>query len=335
MDELINPVFLYLGCVALAVGAALAMPRRRVSLALIGVIVAAIGGGIVVLGLGVRAAELGGLPNIYFYVFGGLAVLSALRMITHPRPVYSALYFILTILASCGLYLILSAEFMAFALVIIYAGAILITYLFVIMLATQAPTKGDEETQAEYDRVAERPWLGALVSFLLVGALTTMVLRGIAQTPPASGPRASELATLTLLPRKVDRDLAREGVLADGERVQRDDDGAAVINADTGAMTIETADGGTRVIERAAWSDHLTAGNVEQLGINLLNDHPMTIEIAGVILLMAMLGATVLARKQVELEEAAKAVEARRLHAAADQARYAAHANGTAVGGGA
>lgn len=50
------------------------------------------------------------------------------------------------------------------------------------------------------------------------------------------------------------------------------------------------------------------------VGRNLLADHPGTIEIAGVILLMAMLGATVLSRRQVEIDEAAKAHEARRLH---------------------
>ena len=50
------------------------------------------------------------------------------------------------------------------------------------------------------------------------------------------------------------------------------------------------------------------------VGSSLLVDHPGAIEIAGVILLMAMLGATVLSRRQVEIDEAAKAHEARRLH---------------------
>ena len=62
-----------------------------------------------------------------------LGVGSAIRVITHPHPVYAALYFILTIIAMAGLILLLSAEFMAFAVIIVYAGAILVTYLFVIM----------------------------------------------------------------------------------------------------------------------------------------------------------------------------------------------------------
>src|SRR4030095_6722893 len=79
-------------------------------------------------------------PEFFFAVFSLIAIASAGRMITHNRPVYSALYFIMVVLSSAALFLMLQAEFMAFALVIVYAGAILITYMFVIMLAQQAPT---------------------------------------------------------------------------------------------------------------------------------------------------------------------------------------------------
>ncbi|MBL4591898.1 MAG: hypothetical protein JKY96_08065, partial [Phycisphaerales bacterium] len=51
----------------------------------------------------------------------------------------------------------------------------------------------------------------------------------------------------------------------------------------------------------------------DRLGFNLMHDHPMTIEIAGIILLMAMLGATVLARKHTEFEDELKASHARTL----------------------
>ena len=87
--------------------------------------------------LAVSIKSLSHLPNFNFYIFSFIALGAALRVISHPRPVYAALYFILAILSSCGLYVLLSAEFLAFALVIVYAGAILITYLFVIMLATE------------------------------------------------------------------------------------------------------------------------------------------------------------------------------------------------------
>src|SRR3954454_5088946 len=75
---------------------------------------------------------------IYFWIFAAIALLGALRVITHTKPVYSALYFVLTVFASAGLFLLVHAEFMAAALILTYAGAILITYVFVIMLAAEA-----------------------------------------------------------------------------------------------------------------------------------------------------------------------------------------------------
>ena len=57
----------------------------------------------------------------------------------HPRPVYSAVYFVLVVLATTGLCVLAAAEFLAAALVIVYGGAIMVTYIFVIMLAQQAP----------------------------------------------------------------------------------------------------------------------------------------------------------------------------------------------------
>ena len=133
-------------------------------------------------------------------------MLGALRVITHPRPVYAALYFILTVLASAGLFLLLSAEFMAFALVIVYAGAILITYLFVIMLATQAPEEGHEEVLAEYDTAAREPIAATVVGFVLLGALTVMMFRGLGsgEGMPSAMHVTQPDALLADVPRKVE-----------------------------------------------------------------------------------------------------------------------------------
>lgn len=313
LDQVLQPIILYLACVLGGVGVALALPRKGVSPRLIGAVLASAGGGLVVLFMGIKAAQVGQLPNVFFYAFALLALGAALRMISHPRPVYSALYFILTIIATCGLFVILSAEFMAFALIIIYAGAILITYLFVIMLATQAPREGDEELQAEYDTQAREPWMASLVGFVLLAMLTTMMFRGATELRQPAAIASADQA-LPVLVLKVDRELRAAGVLVEGERVHLID-GKADLDVD--ARTIVLADGETNAVTRVLGADEwpvgLVATNVEEVGINLLADHPMTIEIAGIILLMAMLGATVLARKQVELEETLKAAEARRL----------------------
>src|SRR5947207_1273185 len=88
--------------------------------------------------------KMGGM-SVFFWLFSAIAIAGAVRVVTHPRPVYSALYFVLVVMASAGLFILLWAEFMAAALVIIYAGAILVTYVFVIMLATHSARPGEVE----------------------------------------------------------------------------------------------------------------------------------------------------------------------------------------------
>lgn len=332
MEHIIEPIALYLICGLGAAGVAVALPRRDRdggrTLTLLGGLMLAATFGLAALMLGLKAGQgEEPLPNLFFYPFAVIGLGAAVRMITHKRPVYSALYFIMTIIASCGMYLLLSAEFMAFALVIIYAGAILITYLFVIMLATQAPTGDKDELLDEVDAEAREPILASAIGFVLVGLLTAAMFRGIGQLPEPhmTSAQASD-RVLTHLPKKIDKELARAGLLDGGWRVARDrETGDAMIDVDARTITIELLDGedshghpmvvATRTLTSEDWPESLSANNLDRLGYNLLNDHPMMIEVAGVILLMAMLGATVLARKHVELEEDLKAAQSRRLGA--------------------
>jgi NADH-quinone oxidoreductase subunit J len=296
--EIINPYVLYAMLALGAVGVAIALPRRGVSWQVLGAILGATAIGAILLTMALKTP--GQIPNLYFYVFALVAVGGALRVITHPKPVYSALYFILTVIATAGLFLILSAEFMAFALIIVYAGAILITYLFVIMLATQAPTEDDAEVLTEYDTTAREPIMATLSGFVLIAALTTLMLRGV---PSLEKPAPVTQQLVERMPGKVERFLRNEKLLQPGEKVAIVD-GVAQINATSKQITLAGADGKTRTI---AWPEGLSMDNPERIGWSLLADHPGTIEIAGVILLMAMLGAVVLSRKQVQLDEDAKA----------------------------
>lgn len=327
LESTIHPLLLYVACAIGALGVVIAMPRKGVSPLLIGGILAAAAVGMVIMGLILTKPADEPMPNLFFHAFAILALGGALRMITHPKPVYAALYFILTIIASSGLYLLLSAEFMAFALVIIYAGAILITYLFVIMLATQPADEGDEDSQSGYDATAREPIAACAAGFVLLALLTTMMFRGTPTLMTRPGLDSSD-AILANLPGKAEdallADLREAELVEESEAFARLDNGAIVINADArtvlvAPMTVEGAAGEYRESDREVvvpvemWPEELVGTNVEGLGLNLLGEHPMTIEIAGVVLLMAMLGATVLARKQVDLEEEAKARQERRL----------------------
>lgn len=117
--------------------------------------------------------------GILLYVFGAMALLAALRVITHSRPVYSAVYFVAVVLAVAAILLLQAAEFLAIALVIIYAGAILVTYLFVIMLAQQPGAPA-------YDRRAREPFLAVAAGLILTGAVAG---QSFPQRAPDSGAR--------------------------------------------------------------------------------------------------------------------------------------------------
>jgi NADH-quinone oxidoreductase subunit J len=72
--------------------------------------------------------------TFFFYLLSGLAVLGGLLVVTRKNPVHSALALILTLLALAGLYLMLYAPFVAGVQIILYAGGIMVLFLFVIML---------------------------------------------------------------------------------------------------------------------------------------------------------------------------------------------------------
>ncbi len=309
MDTIISPVLLYLLLALGAVGVCVAMPRRTPGPRGMGGLLAASAAGLVILLLTIAAGRAGeGLPNIFFYVLGIIALGSSLRVVTHPRPVYAALYLILTILASAGLYLVLSAEFMALALIIIYAGAILITYLFVIMLATQAPTAEQVEALPEYDAASREPIAATVAGFALLAVLTTMMFSGVRGLPGPSDIRDSD-RVLAEFPKRIERALREEKLIESDERLARDPEtGRLLVDADARTVQVASGEAGVRTV---SWPADLRLSNVEGVGHNLLVEHPGSIEIAGVILLMAMLGAVVLARQRVQMEEEAKAQAAR------------------------
>ena len=72
--------------------------------------------------------------NPVFYIFAGLAVLLAIGMITIQNPVYSAIFLVLTFFCISVIYITLEAEFIAAIQVLVYTGAIMVLFMFVIML---------------------------------------------------------------------------------------------------------------------------------------------------------------------------------------------------------
>ncbi len=71
---------------------------------------------------------------ILFYLFGGIMVLSAAAMITVKNPVHAALLLVLTFVTSAALWLLMEAEFLGILLVLVYVGAVMVLFLFVVMM---------------------------------------------------------------------------------------------------------------------------------------------------------------------------------------------------------
>src|SRR5471032_842470 len=82
---------------------------------------------------------LGGsaVPDVLFYVFAALTLLCAILVVANPfsrNPVTSAMFLVLTIISMSGLFLLLHAFFLAAVQILVYAGAVMVLFLFVIML---------------------------------------------------------------------------------------------------------------------------------------------------------------------------------------------------------
>ena len=204
---------------------------------------------------------------LFYYVFSFIGIASAVRVITHTRPVYAALWFVMVILSSAGLFLVLSAEFMAMALVIIYGGAILVTYMFVIMLATQPSASDRPEDQPEFERYAREPFWATVAGFLLLAVLLSFVFD----------------PNLTVGP-DPDNPLAHPPSAASNEEV------SALLSERN--VTEQYIDG--EVV-----TELTPIGNSERVGLDLFQAHPLAIELAGLILLLSLIGAVVIARTQV------------------------------------
>jgi len=72
--------------------------------------------------------------TVLFYLFAAVTVFAALRVISSRNPVHSALFLVLTFCSAAGIWMLLQAEFLAITLVLVYVGAVMVLFLFVVMM---------------------------------------------------------------------------------------------------------------------------------------------------------------------------------------------------------
>lgn len=247
-------------CFLGAIGIGLALPHKRSLMTSRGGFALAAVAGIIFGVLLLKWSAQDGSVNPYFWAFAAISIVAAVRVITHTKPVYSALYFVMSVFAAAGLFVLLNAQFMAAALVLIYAGAVLVTYTFVIMLA--AESTGGTGTNvvtsgSTVDTVARDPFIAGAVGFTLMAVLLMAVFDTHSLSTIATSAQKGEVTTT------VDR---MSGVMP-------------------GSPSFAAAPA--------------VAGDTQVLGRVLYTDHAVSIQVAMLILTLAMTGAVIIARRRV------------------------------------
>ena len=106
--------------------------------------------------------------EILFYVFGAILVVSAIGVITARNPVHSALFLVFAFFNSAVIWMLLEAEFLAIVLVLVYVGAVMVLFLFVVMMLDIKV----EELRAGFAKFAP---LGAVIAAIVIGEIATVV----------------------------------------------------------------------------------------------------------------------------------------------------------------
>jgi NADH-quinone oxidoreductase subunit J len=134
------------------------------------------------------------LEQILFYLFAGGGIISAILMITRRNPIIAALYLIVNFFCLAGLYLTLHAQFIAVIQILVYAGAIMVLFVFVIMLLNL----GDDQNLR--DRFSWRKAVAGGLSFgVLLELIYIFLIHTGSLTPDMT--RATDIGTVEAIGR--------------------------------------------------------------------------------------------------------------------------------------
>ena len=135
------------------------------------------------------------LETLIFYFFSAILLVAAARVVTARNPVHSALFLVLAFFTAAALWITLEAEFLAITLVLVYVGAVMVLFLFVVMML-----------DINYDLLREGFWSNlpfALMVAILMAAEMALVLtgrnlwaKGDSEVPNVHGPGYSNIKEL-------------------------------------------------------------------------------------------------------------------------------------------
>lgn len=147
--------------------------------------------------LGLIIGDVMGVAVVFFYVFAAIMIASALAVISARNPVHSVLFLILAFFNAAGLFLLAGAEFLAIILIVVYVGAVMVLFLFVVMMLDVDFT-AMRQGMLQYAPVAIL--IGIVLAVELVGVLATGVFAQSALPPAAPIPEsAAEMSNVRAL----------------------------------------------------------------------------------------------------------------------------------------
>ena len=132
----------------------------------------------------------GALTDVLFYVFAALTLLCGILVIVNPfsrNPVTSAMFLVLTIISMSGLFVLLHAFFLAAVQIIVYAGAVLVLFVFVIMLLD---LKEEQRRKIKF--------FGFIMGVVAVGLILSTFVKSMASVTPSSDNPKLEGDTVSL-----------------------------------------------------------------------------------------------------------------------------------------
>jgi NADH-quinone oxidoreductase subunit J len=132
----------------------------------------------------------GAVEDVLFYVFAALTLLCAILVVANPfsrNPVTSAMFLVLTIISMSGLFLLLHAFFLAAVQILVYAGAVIVLFIFVIMLLD---LKEEQRRKIKF--------FGLAAGLVSVGIVVSIFVKSLASIKPAAAPPTLEGETYTL-----------------------------------------------------------------------------------------------------------------------------------------
>ena len=123
--------------------------------------------------------------TLLFYLFAAITVISALRVVTARNPVHSALFLVLTFFTAASIWMLLKAEFLAITLVLVYVGAVMVLFLFVVMML-----------DINLDRMRQGFWrnlpVAAFVGVVVVLELSAVIMQVFSDVLDADAPVEAE-----------------------------------------------------------------------------------------------------------------------------------------------